>query len=82
MDTNTGGSPRIPEPVPIARKLAYSEEVVGHWILTGCGPTDILYHTIPLLNLIFKLAIMAGIIRADITYTSNNLQFVLFQFHL
>jgi len=30
-----GRKPRIPEPVPIAWKVTYSEEVSGHWTPTG-----------------------------------------------
>jgi len=34
--------PRIPEPVSTAWNSP-SEEVIGHWTPTGCGPKDIPY---------------------------------------
>ena len=35
-----GRKPRTPEPIPIAGKLTYSEEAMGHWTPTGIEPTD------------------------------------------
>ena len=35
-----GRKPRTPEPIPIAGKLTYSEEEMGHWTPTGIEPTD------------------------------------------
>src|SRR6218665_2095719 len=39
MDTmQYGRKPRTPEPIPIAGKLTYTEEAMGHWTPTGVEP--------------------------------------------
>ena len=35
-----GRKPRTPKPIPIAGKLTFSEEEMGHWTPTGIEPTD------------------------------------------
>jgi len=35
-----GPKPRTPELIPIAGKLTYSEEELGHWTPAGIEPTD------------------------------------------
>ena len=35
-----GRKPRTPKPIPIAGKLTYSEEEMGHWTPTGIGSMD------------------------------------------
>ena len=35
-----GRKPRTPEPIPVAGKLTYSEEEMGHWNLMGVEPKD------------------------------------------
>ena len=35
-----GRKPRTPEPIPIAGKITYSEEEMGHWTPTGVEPKD------------------------------------------
>ena len=35
-----GRKPRTPKPIPIAGKLTYSEEAMGHWTPKGIEPKD------------------------------------------